>query len=193
MYRKESNMAKVQKYSDADFARFESPGPAYNRNAARKIEEVPPLRRPSGKPDMHLVQKKKKTAAEAKREMQLASRKAAKILVISIFLLSMLAALLYSRLRVDELTREVNTVTSQLTEAQGENVRLSMKLDSMISLEHVEEYAENTLGMTKVEGYQMEYIDLSGDDKVMLSGDKTLSADNETSLIEKLKAYLNVE
>ena len=142
---------------------------------------------------MHLVQKKKKTAAEAKREMQLASRKAAKILAISIFLLSMLAALLYSRLRVDELTREVNTVTSRLTEAQGENVRLSMKLDSMISLEHVEEYAENTLGMTKVEGYQMEYIDLSGSDKVVLSGDKTLSADNETSLIEKLKAYLNVE
>ena len=139
------------------------------------------------------MQKKKKTAAEAKREMQLASRKAAKILAISIFLLSMLAALLYSRLRVDELTREVNTVTSQLTEAQGENVRLSMKLDSMISLEHVEEYAENTLGMTKVEGYQMEYIDLSGSDKVVLSGDKTLSADNETSLIEKLKAYLNVE
>ena len=140
-----------------------------------------------------VVQKKKKTAAEAKREMQLASRKAAKILAISIFLLSMLAALLYSRLRVDELTREVNTVTSRLTEAQGENVRLSMKLDSMISLEHVEEYAENTLGMTKVEGYQMEYIDLSGSDKVVLSGDKTLSADNETSLIEKLKAYLNVE
>ena len=139
------------------------------------------------------MQKKKKTAAEAKREMQLASRKAAKILAISIFLLSMLAALLYSRLRVDELTREVNTVTSRLTEAQGENVRLSMKLDSMISLEHVEEYAENTLGMTKVEGYQMEYIDLSGSDKVVLSGDKTLSADNETSLIEKLKAYLNVE
>ena len=72
-------------------------------------------------------------------------------------------------------------------------MRLSMKLDSMISLEHVEEYAENTLGMTKVEGYQMEYIDLSGNDKVVLSGDKTLSADNETSLIEKLKAYLNVE
>ena len=72
-------------------------------------------------------------------------------------------------------------------------MRLSMKRYSMISLEHVEEYAENTLGMTKVEGYQMEYIDLSGSDKVVLSGDKTLSADNETSLIEKLKAYLNVE
>lgn len=186
-------MAKVQKYSDADFARFESPGAAYNRNAARKIEEVPPLRRPSGKPDMRLVQKKKKTAAEAKREMRLASRQAAKILAISIFLLSMLAALLYSRLRVDELTREVNSVSAKLTEAQGENVQLSMQLDSMISLENVEEYAKNTLGMTKVEGYQMEYIDLSGSDQVVVSGDKTLSSDNETSLIEKLKAYLKSE
>lgn len=183
-------MANYQKYSDADFARFEPPASAYNRNAAHKIVEMPPFEEQK-KPQMELVRRKKKTVAEARKEMRAGARQTAKILTVALCLLTMFAMLLYSRLRVDELTREIDAANAQLKVAQGENVRLNMQLDSMISLERVESYAKNELGMTKVEGYQIEYIDLSEEDTVTVSGNKTVKSlsaeDTKTKLWEYLK------
>ena len=49
---------------------------------------------------------------------------------------------------------------SNLTAAKAETVRLNMQLDSTISREKVDDYAQNVLGMVKAENYQIEYIDL---------------------------------
>lgn len=105
------------------------------------------------------------------------------------------AALLYSKLRVDELDRQIAKTESNLTAAQAETVRLNMQLDSTISLEKVDDYAQNVLGMVKAENYQIEYIDLSGDDKVTVSGGKASSSDSKESksLITKLLEYIHVK
>ena len=125
--------------------------------------------------------------------MQLAAKKSLKLIGFALFFLGMFAMLLYNRLRTDELTREIDKADAVLTQAQGENVRLSMALDSMISLEHVEDYAKNNLGMTKVEGYQIEYIDLSGADEVVKNSGrpkKTKATELKSlSVTEKIKAY----
>ena len=57
----------------------------------------------------------------------------------------------------------------------SETVRLQMQLNSIVSIDKVKDYAENTLGMVKIESSQVEYIDLSGENKVILSGNKTLN------------------
>ncbi|MBS7390431.1 MAG: hypothetical protein KIG33_08870, partial [Oscillospiraceae bacterium] len=114
----------------------------------------------------------------------------AKIIAISVFLLSMLSALLYGRIKVDELDRQISATETKITTAQSENVRLNMQLDSMISLKNVEEYAQTNLGMVKMESYQIEYIDLSGADKVTVSGARTLNA-NSTSLYSKIMEYMS--
>ena len=102
----------------------------------------------------------------------------------------MLSALLYGRIKVDELDRQISAAETKITTAQSESVRLNMQLDSMISLENVEEYAQNNLGMVKMESYQIEYIDLSGTDKVTLSGSKTLNADSP-SLYSRIMEYMS--
>lgn len=185
-------MANYQKYSDADFARFEPRTAAYNQSTAHKIEPLPPFEAQK-KPQMELVRRKKKSLAEAKREMRVGARQTAKILVIALCLLSMFAALLYSRLRADELTREIDAANAQLQVEQGENVRLNMQLDSMISLEKVESYARDELGMVKMEGYQIEYIDLSGGDTVSVSGNKTVKSLSADTPFQKLAEYLKGE
>lgn len=101
--------------------------------------------------------------------MRATALRAAKVLTVAAVLLSLFAALLYSKLRVDELDRQIAKTESNLTAAQAETVRLNMQLDSTISLEKVDDYAQNVLGMVKAENYQIEYIDLSGDDKVTVS------------------------
>lgn len=175
-------------YDGIDFSMFEPKQSSYEKNAARKIETVDvPL---ADKPKMELVKKPKKTLVQVKKEMHASALQSAKIIAISIFLLSMLSALLYGRIKVDELDRQISAAETKITTAQSESVRLNMQLDSMISLKNVEEYAQNNLGMVKMESYQIEYIDLSGTDKVTLSGSKTLNADSP-SLYSKIMEYMS--
>ena len=65
-----------------------------------------------------------------------------------------------------------------------------MQIDSVISLKNVEDYAQTQLGMVKMESHQIEYIDLSGEDRVVLSGEKMLSK-NENSFVSKVLAYIS--
>ncbi len=175
-------------YDGIDFSMFEPKQGSYEKNAARKIETVAvPV---ADKPKMELVKKPKKTLNQVKREMHASALQSAKIIAISVFLLSMLSALLYGRIKVDELDRQISAAETKITTAQSENVRLNMQLDSMISLKNVEEYAQTNLGMVKMESYQIEYIDLSGADKVTVSGARTLNA-NSTSLYSKIMEYMS--
>lgn len=181
-------MARNARYSETDFARFEPPAQAFEQNAARKLAPKPASS--PQQPPMRLVERKKKTVVEARREMQAGGRQALKILSIAVFLLSLFAVLLYGRLRADELSREVDAAAVLLQEAQDENTRLNMKLDADFSLERVEAYARDVLGMTKAEGYQIEHIDLSGEDAVVVSGDKSVSPQEEPSVVDRVLAYL---
>lgn len=181
------------KYSNYDFSKFEPKPSSYERNAARKIVELPPFEQPEQEARMKLVKRKKKSVAQAKAEMRAASLRSFKVIAVAVFLLSMFAALLYSKLRVDELDRQINRTQTGLTAAQSENVKLNMQLDSMISLEKVEDYAQNTLGMVKVENYQITYLDLSGQDAVHVSGGKRAGVQGEeetalTKLLEYIRA-----
>lgn len=182
------------KYSNYDFSMFEPKQSSYEKNAARKIVELPPLKENQKQADMKLVKRKKKTALEAKIEMRATALRSFKVLAVAVFLLSMFAALLFSKLKVDELDRKINSTQTQLTAAQAENVKLNMKLDSMISLQRVEDYAQNTLGMVKVESYQIEYVDLSGTDQVNVSGGKQANkaddSSGEKSALKKLLEYI---
>ena len=178
------------KYGNYDFSMFEPKPVSFDHNAARKIATLPGVGERTADSGMRLVTRKKKTTVEAKNEMR-----AAKVLTVAAVLLSLFAALLYSKLRVDELDRQIAKTESNLTAAQAETVRLNMQLDSTISLEKVDDYAQNVLGMVKAENYQIEYIDLSGDDKVTVSGGKASSSDSKESksLITKLLEYIHVK
>ena len=47
--------------------------------------------------------------------------------------------------------------------------------------------------MTKVEGYQIEYIDLSGADTVTVSGNKSVKSLSTEGPLQKLSEYLKGE
>lgn len=169
------------KYSNYDFSMFEPKSSSYDKNAARKIVELPPFEENKQQAEMKLVKRRKKTTLEAKAEMRATALRSFKTLSIAVFLLAMFAALLFSKLKVDEFDRKINNMQTSLSAAQAENVKLNIKLDSMISLEKVEDYAQNTLGMVKIESYQIEYIDLSGEDQVNISGGKQVSKSGDDS------------
>ena len=68
-----------------------------------------------------------------------------------------------------ELLRQINDVEAQIAVAQSENVRLNSELNRKISITKIDSYAVDVLGMTKMENYQVECIDLSQGDRVLFS------------------------
>lgn len=176
-------------YDGIDFSDFE-PIASYERNAARKIQTAPKGAKRKAAPKLKIVEAPKKTLMQLKREMHASALQTAKIISIAFVLLSLLAALLYGRLKVDELDREIANLNTEITAAQSECVRLNMQIDSVISLKNVEEYAQTNLGMVKMESHQIEYIDLSGEDRVVLSGEKMLSKNSE-SFVSKVMEYIS--
>lgn len=185
---------KYKKYDDFDFSAFEPKQTSFERNAARKLDTAPKRNADNNKkPDMKLIERPRKSLIQAKSEMKHGNVRALAILGVAVLLLAMISTLLYGRIKVDELDRKIQSKKNEIKSAQSENVRLNTTLDSMISLKNVEEYAQNNLGMVKMDNHQIEYIDLSGEDKASVSGEKTVEkeSDKKFSLSSKFMEYMS--
>lgn len=157
-------MAQYGRYNAYDFERFE-PKTVSTQSTAPKIRP-----KQNEKPRIRLVEKPKLTAAQVRRQSHLAGVKAFKIFSIAAAILLFMALVIYSRVQLDEINRDINAIDNTIKTAKSDTVRLNMALDSEVSIDKVENYALNNLGMVKVQDYQVVYIDLSTEDAVVKSG-----------------------
>lgn len=116
-------------------------------------------------------------------------RRAFKASVFAVLCLSSLAVILLSRAQSDEMTREIAKLENELKIAQAETVRLNTALNSLISMDRVETYAEDELGMVKAENHQITYINMSKGDMIVLSGQKAVIKKDLTTRLKELFAY----
>ena len=65
------------------------------------------------------------------------------------------------------LDRQIQELEGQIAIEQSENIRLSATLNGITGIAVIDSYATEILGMTKVENYQIECIDLSVGDTVL--------------------------
>ncbi len=165
-------MAQYTKYNSYNFDRFE-PRIVTNSSAAPEIR-----RTPEKKPQLKLVEKTKRTAAQIKQETDAATRKAVKIFSIALAILLFMSMAIYSRVQLDEVNREISSVENKIELAKSDTIRLNNELNAMVSINNVEDFAANKLGMVKVQDYQVVYVDLSTDDRVVM-------ADGEATVINE--------
>ena len=151
-----------------------------------------PRREPERRPKPKIVKRPAPTAAQLRAQQRAAFRQTVKVLSLSALVLVLFAARLYGSARLDEVNHQV---ADQLSIVTSENTRLNMELKSKVSLERVDEYATNVLGMVKQGSYQIEYVDLSAADGVVVAnGEQTEDSaqqEDSSSFFEKLKAYLS--
>lgn len=107
--------------------------------------------------------------------------------VLSIILVSVLAAVLlgsviYTLDRRNTVYNEVADLNRQLNLAEAENVRLQSELESKMSAKNVEDYAENVLGMKKMDSSQIKYIKIQTDDVVNIP-------EQEQGITAKIKGF----
>ncbi len=134
---------------------------AYNGSAAPKMKPAPQKR-----PNLELVQKTKQTAAQVRQQTAADTKRAIKIMFISIAILMFMAVAIYSRVQLDEINREIKRVENKIELAESDSIKINNELNSIVSINNVEDYAANQLGMVKVQDYQVVYVDLSAEDYV---------------------------
>lgn len=164
-----------------DFALFEE-------RAAAQPEAQQPQRQPEGQPQhggrvVELPQEgasKEKAARPKRRPLRFA---VAVVFFAAVF--TTVCAVVYSQVLLTELTQEINTATSQLGEAESLEIQLNMQAALRMNDAQVEEYAAKRLGMSKISGGQVEYVNVAQVDQ-----GQVLQDIDGGSLLDKLLASL---
>lgn len=141
--------------------------------------------------DLSLFEPKPAKIVELKpnKKMIKAQQKKAKIqsilntlatLSVAAITVTVLGLMLASRVRMTELDSAINEREQQLVVLQSEKTRLTDELARKVSTQSVENYAQNTLGMQKMESYQIEYISVEDGDKV------ETAVENSGSILESI-------
>lgn len=89
-----------------------------------------------------------------------------KVILGALVCFALLAAVILSNVQQLQLTSEIAAKTKQYTDLQSENVRMQTELAGKTSNKNVQEYAENVLGMHKLDQSQTEYIQIQTVDVV---------------------------
>ena len=148
--------------NSSDFRRY-----AYSADASYALEAFNAHRTaaaPAYQPPRR--QRKRELRVHEKSEQQLHTEgrmaaKQAAILVVSVLVtLGMLGGVLFTFAQKNKLNHEVASINRQISEAQSESTRLNSQLDALVSVEMIDQYAVEKLGMSKMQSGQMRYVDV---------------------------------
>ncbi len=138
----------------------------YNMPALKPDVQETEIRKPT--------QRKPKSAAQIRRESIASALRAVKLFFVSAVLILLFGSVLFSKISLITLQSEAGEWELKIKEAQSENTRLMMQLNSTVSLDKVDEYAVSVLGMHKLERYQIHYFGNTDGDEVVLVGGKAV-------------------
>lgn len=106
------------------------------------------------------------------------------IILVSALAVVMLGTVIYSLDRRNTIYNKVSELNSELNLAEAENVRLQSELDGKMSVRNVEDYAENVLGMQKIDSSQIQYIEIQTNDVVSIP-------EQDEGLFSKIKRFFD--
>ena len=98
------------------------------------------------------------------------------IVAAALAVIVIVVSIIHGQVQLTELNQEIINARAELAEKQSVYTQLEMKVDSSISTTAVEQYAKETLNMTKAANSQKEFISLSEGDKaeVTLESNKNI-------------------
>ena len=125
--------------------------------------------------DWELFEEKKEEAPAQKPEQDPQPHRARNTLtflkILSVFAVCafLFGALLYSNATLAELNSRSAALEKQLASLKDDETRMNVELDSRVCMKDIDEYITDTLGMVKLEKYQVNYIDLSEGDSMSVT------------------------
>lgn len=111
-----------------------------------------------------------------------------KYALIGACVFAVLVAIISSYTSLTELAYQNSKLKTQISTLEGENKALEAKKEQMYNLSYVEEYAQNVLGMVKMEQSDVTYVDLSSPEQMIVGTEQQ----RETPVwLTKLSGYLS--
>ncbi len=138
-----------------DFEYFET---GYSAAPQRKTEE-------KGSPSIRKVAPITKN--EMRQQEMAGLKKSLRVFAFVLAMFTIISMQVVAGAKNYSLDREIQKVEQLLAVEQAENIRLSSTLNGITGIAVIDSYATEVLGMTKVENYQIECIDLSVGDTVL--------------------------
>ena len=86
-----------------------------------------------------------------------------RLLLCVILLVALISLAIYNNIIMVELGDQLSDAKAKLEELQSEAVVLQSKMEQQTSVHNVETYASQTLGMGRVDKYQLTYINMGGE------------------------------
>ncbi len=123
------------------------------------------VRKPEAEPKRVIKDVKKTSVSTAASTF----KTLAMILVVGV----LLCAFLYGKAEESTLQAQIAEKNREIDIVYSENVRMFTELEGRTSLSKVEDYAENVLGLQKLDKSQIEYVQLNTDNVVEINESET--------------------
>lgn len=92
-----------------------------------------------------------------------------KIVMITIAIVVISSVMILSRVMLTELTEDANSYEKKITKLNTEYTRLEAELEAKTSIKTIAEAAESSLGLSKIDSSQIEYVNLTNNDEVKVA------------------------
>lgn len=90
----------------------------------------------------------------------------AKSLATIMIVLAVATVIVHSQMTLTQLTTDIGAANQQIEDLKAENIALQVKQTNALSGEAVDQYATERLGMVKLDGSQIEYVEMSNPDRI---------------------------
>lgn len=121
-----------------------------------------PSYRPQSQRDLRVRENAgRKSKAVLLKEQKEAAVKALVIFVTSLAVIGMFFGVLHTYAAKNELNHAIADLQEELSVAESENTRINSELNAMVSMNKIDQYAVEKLGMSKIQPGQMRYINVS--------------------------------
>lgn len=128
-----------------------------------------------------IERKSKKENKIIKARTKFAWAKVIPSIVCSALVLGLLFAVVFVNSEVTRYTAQIEKMNSEIVKLESEQDYLNFTLESKMSLDEIENYAVGTLGMVKMEPARKKYVELEGENKIVV---------NDTSVTTKLGKFI---
>ncbi|MGN0633197.1 MAG: septum formation inhibitor [Oscillospiraceae bacterium] len=108
-----------------------------------------------------------------------------RIIAAAVIVLFLFSFMTYGRVELAKLYSEKTELEAELTLLQNENISLESELAQKTGLTKVEDYAENRLGLQKLDKSQIEYVEIEEQTSA-----QTVSPDN-SNIFVKIRDWFN--
>ena len=92
--------------------------------------------------------------------------KCVKRVAFGLIAFALMFALIYGKVELSRITNEQSELMAQLAQLEENNLSLESELEAKTSLVKVEDYAENQLGLIKLDKSQIEYVEIENDNVI---------------------------